>query len=348
MAFISNTSTSALTIVWRSLGPFTRNGVYYADDLRFQYSFSDHNVNAATYASRDFGSSWTPSGSFSYVFFPALSSSGQYMLVSQNGDGIVRISNDFGSSWRDYRWSYWWTAGTVCAVSLTGQYMAFGGTDYGSSLKQGPFYFSSDYGVTWSQRSNAPRMGWARLMISPSGSKLFAEGWFGNPNVRAVYLSANYGVDWEFVTGIPQVSPAAFGSFAYSFSPSNELSALYVYTIQSGSPALLRSTNFGTSWSNILLPAVFLGITSSNTGQLVAGFTAASIYVSVDYGYSLVLTFNVTGCTNIVAAGDPQVSYLHYLALCSGSMYAGNLTCKAQPDGATKNSDASCLTRSEI
>jgi hypothetical protein len=112
----------------------------------------------------------------------AMSSDGATQaLTLEGGDysgvaGDVYVSRDYGETWElslnlDYSSVY-------VGVSSTGRYMVAGGiasVDQTTQVRNGGYlYTSSDYGVTWTQQTNAGQRLWSKMMISTDGTKIFS------------------------------------------------------------------------------------------------------------------------------------------------------------------------------
>lgn len=117
--------------------------------------------------------------------------------VSKNGgvlyaaplSGYIQKSLDGGSTWVQCTaaGSRAWIA---VACSFDGKYVIAAVAD----VSVGYIYYSSNFGVTWSQ-SDAPASSWQDVCMSADGKYCYAAG-----NGRALRISSNYGVNWDSST----------------------------------------------------------------------------------------------------------------------------------------------------
>lgn len=90
--------------------------------------------------------------------------------------GDVYVSHDYGQSW-EFALNLDYTSLNV-GVSSTGRYLVAAGiasVNQSNQVRSGGYlYTSSDYGVTWTQQTNAGQRLWSKVMISTDGTKIFA------------------------------------------------------------------------------------------------------------------------------------------------------------------------------
>jgi photosystem II stability/assembly factor-like uncharacterized protein len=107
--------------------------------------------------------------------------------------------------------------------------------------------------------------------------------WFGTNNTR-IHTSDDLGTSWQvLLTGSEQNSRSVWFDYNYNMG----------YT---GGNSIINSSNYGTSWGNLLTPGsgVITGITSSGTGRLL-WFTRYDnkIFYSPFYGEEFELSYTI-------------------------------------------------------
>jgi len=108
--------------------------------------------------------------------------------------------------------------------------------------------------------------------------------WFGTTNSR-IHTTDDHGTTWQvLLTGSEQNSRSVWFDYNYNIG----------YT---GGNSIINSTNYGSSWSNLLTPGTgeLTGITSSGTGRLI-WFTRYDnkIFYSPFYGKEFELSYTIT------------------------------------------------------
>ncbi len=150
------------------------------------------------------------------------------------------------------------------ASSVDGMKLVVCGTDGGTLVSR--IYTSTDFGVTWTQRTIAPGVRCSDVASSGDGTKLVTV--FNN---QQIYTSTNSGESWE-----PHLSNGSWRGVASSAS-GNELAAI-------NSGAVYTSSDGGSTWN----PPHSFGfqlraIASSALGDKLV-VVGEQIYTSVDYG----------------------------------------------------------------
>ena len=265
---------------------------------------------------------------------------GQYQIVCQSGDfanltpGNVFVSTNYGANFVGVRINpnqYWLSVG----VSDDGRYMLATGRAFINGVLQGRVYKSSDYGSTWEQIPLSafsvppgftspinPDYGmWVKgTAISEDGKyQVLAtdsvadngQGQFRSFFV-AIYVSSDYGDTWTLSFYV-NTSASPFGSF-YSATISADGQVIFA-AIGNGptdptAGAILRSTNFGVSFSQVdSEDGQAAGVSVTRDGSKVI----ASYYDAVDltllrYSTNSGTTWNYITNSTSPAADDRQWS----------------------------------------
>jgi hypothetical protein len=204
------------------------------------------------------------------------------------GDGSAQVSaaavldySTFGQNWvtvSGLSTGSWQTA----AMSASGQYQAVAGNGVG-------LYYSSNYGVTWSNSNIATaNNNFTSIAISASGQYMIACVQATN----GIYYSNNYGISWTQVSG-----SGSYNWYQVCISASGQYASAVNLTT-----APFYSINYGVTFSvsNGVSNANGYGIVScSASGQYqIAGINTASIYYSTTYGQSWIAS-NITNAGNV-------------------------------------------------
>jgi photosystem II stability/assembly factor-like uncharacterized protein len=155
------------------------------------------------------------------------------------------------------------------AISSTGQYQYAGGTKYlYSGAEQGYMYISSDYGVTWTQKTSVYDY-FTGMAVSNDGQRVMAVGPSGS-----CYLSTNAGNTWTKLTSFPSItdvfgdvySPTTMNFTKVSMS-GDGLTVLASFTLTKFNKVsdptqsrfiagVYKSTNGGSSWTTLAYSGV--------------------------------------------------------------------------------------------
>ena len=183
--------------------------------------------------SPNFGQGWGYTPSLDtlgwYDGKPAISSDGRYMIIVSGMTQQIMRSANYGQTWTYVGPSLLW--GSV-AMSSSGQYQ------YATTYNIAGFgYYSSDYGLTWTQSTGtAPSNRGYKCSMSSSG--LFVYIAFGN--VGGIYISSNAGQTWTAsnLGNASIVATSESGQYAIASSVFGT-SPYYLY----------YSTNYGQNWT---------------------------------------------------------------------------------------------------
>ena len=151
------------------------------------------------------------------------------------------------------------------SLSSTGQYQS-------AAVNGGNIWTSSDYGVTWTERTTGSTRVWYYISLSSTGQYQSAVVNNGN-----IWTSSDYGVTWTART-----APGAPGWRSISLSSTGQ----YQTAVPQGD--LIRtSSDYGVTWTSRTTPGSLLWwwISLSSTGQYqTAVVNSGNIWTSSDYG----------------------------------------------------------------
>ncbi len=155
----------------------------------------------------------------------------------------------------------------------------------------GNIYTSSNYGLTWINRTSSTGLSsasWVNLASSSTGQYLAAiESNSGN-----IYVSNNYGQTWNDSTSSSSLSGSYFNGITMSGN------GQYLAT-SDGSGDIYVSNDYGTSWVNETAGTSNSGyftssVAMSDTGQYMITNNGTDIFISSDYGQTWVNTTSNT------------------------------------------------------
>ncbi len=231
-----------------------------------------YNVGQYIYVSSDYGNTWVAktgptseaSGQADNV---SMSATGQYQTATTESGldfGIIFTSSDYGNTWIERSGPI---AGGIPAVSSTGQYQAFG-------QPSGGFWFSSNYGASWSAVEYVPYV--SGISISGDGKYTTITG----TGPGALYTSSNYGAsgvlkDYNSNNSWYDVAVSSTGKYQTAVS----------------SLGLYVSPDFGVTWTQKEQARNWSGVAMSNadpmppTGKYQTSVVyGGQIYISSNYG----------------------------------------------------------------
>jgi hypothetical protein len=222
----------------------------------------------------------------------SISSNGQYQIASYQ-PGLIYISKNWGKNWEktnspDASWY-------GVAISGNGQYL-LGVSNLYKSDENSNVYLSSNLGESWTNKLTSKL--WLNCAASYTGQYMAAIAFSDknevNPEtgilpVGSVYVSNNYGVDWNPCTIKDYFTNVAISeSGQYILVCSNDCNY---------GPALPRplylSNNFGISWKTINLNDTWISVAISKDGQFQSAVSyyqgadspsSGYVYESNDYG----------------------------------------------------------------
>ena len=252
------------------------------------------NYGAGVYVSSNSGTSWTQTNSNRYNFTSvASSSSGQYVLVSEELNNKLYLSSDYGQTWINLSAANSFNTNWVSVdISDDGQKLV--ATGYGNYV-----YTSSNGGTTWTTRT-AVSGTQVRVASSSDGNVIVATNWGSN-----LRLTTDGGANWDSEPVnrywfTPAINPS--GTKAYmGIGESN--GKIYSLTISS-SPSAPTS----------------LSATAGN-GQATISFTAGSNGGSAITNYK----YSLDGTTYTALSPTDATSPVTITGLTNGTSYSISL-----------------------
>jgi hypothetical protein len=219
------------------------------------------------YLSTSAGDTWFKAfnGSFSNI---ATDSTGQYLVATNTKLGIY-FSNSFGTNWQLFpntiEKKY-----TAIASDSTGQYLITAAFDDG-------IYISSNSGSNWTISSVAINV---TSLASNSNSQVIIAS-----ATNYLTITTNGGVSW--------FTPSGFASSLKLKNVASDSSGKYLVCTEINIGNIYLSTNYGSSFIKSSAPTSlqWYSLASDSTGQyLTAGANFQSIYISINYGKTWLLT----------------------------------------------------------
>jgi hypothetical protein len=337
--YVSNnygSSWTAVTVVTAPLSPndvFKGCSVSASGDYMTVAAYSLTLGQLRTYASSDFGISWTVS--IGTAIGQAVDASGQFQY--QQG----RRSIDYGNTWfadsviagaksisvntTTYTTPHIYgisTGGNVfksidqgtsfSMLPLSGYFTKVatsGGSNNGKYIvalldnNPGGFpnysvYHSSNYGASWSTNLSSSGQVMMCCAVSDDGYYLLASSYNGPSNESYIYRSADSGVSWQYMTTV---------SFqAQDCAISHDGKYMTVIATEPGgdstSVTVYNSSNYGSSWTGVgsYFGQGYVSIAMSTNGKFrtfaSTDPTNARIYISSDYGNTWVTPWGISGC----------------------------------------------------
>jgi photosystem II stability/assembly factor-like uncharacterized protein len=217
--YISSNFGSTWTQIVQPILPITNyySGISVSASGKYQsVVFNYSNLNTGIATSSDFGATWSISGglwvtTLTNMMSIAVSATGQFQTVVSPGNIIYTTSN-YGVSWNTI--TTFVTGNNICSVAMSasGQYQTAV-----VAVNSPTVFISSNYGVTWTQNTNAPGNYWNSVAISASGQYQVAVV----GQIAAIYLSMDYGNTWtltysisvQFYNANPAVSISSSGQY---------------------------------------------------------------------------------------------------------------------------------------
>lgn len=253
---------------------------------------------ASSYLSNDYGNTWTAVSALgSYMWAAAFSNNGQYILATTITGGS-QLSRDYGNTW-----SYLSLAGTPQQgkISSSGQFMVLATTS--------GIYYSSNYGQTFTNWTDAGTNSWTSVAISGDGSTAVAVRATTTPTI---WKTTNYGASWSQI--FSNSSAVSFGDIACSSDGKYILVAL----AQNQSGYMYLSSNYGTSFSDLsggngLSSSNYykIAISSSGMNMLAAG-NSGFVYATSNYGQTWTQTnLSSNGYWGVALSSNASLAYAY-------------------------------------
>jgi hypothetical protein len=249
------------------------------------------NYGAGVYVSSNSGTSWTQTNSNRYNFTSvASSSSGQYVLISEESNRKLYLSSDYGQTWINLS----------AANSFNTNWVSVDISDDGQKLVatgyQNYVYTSSNGGTTWTTRT-AVSGTQVRVASSSDGNVIVATNWGSN-----LRLTTDGGANWDSEPVnrywfTPAINPS--GTKAY-MGIGESIGKIYSLTISS-SPTAPTS----------------LSATAGN-GEATISFTAGSSGGSAITNYK----YSLDGTTYTALSPTDAASPVTITGLTNGTSYS--------------------------
>jgi hypothetical protein len=197
------------------------------------------------------------------------------------------------------------------SVSKTGQYQ--------TAVVQtvGNIWTSSDYGITWTERTTGATRDWKNVSISSTGQYQTAVVSLGN-----IWTSSDYGVTWT-----SRATSLDWRSVSLSSTGQYQISAVW------GSSNIHTSSNYGVDWTpRPITSGSWSSFSISSSGQYQSAVAySGDIWISSDFGVSWSLwSLRVTGVTrpwnsiSISSTGQYQTAVVAYGNIWISSNYGVN------------------------
>jgi len=274
-------------------------------EIKFAISYS-----ANVFTSNDLGVTWIDNGQLSSVSngvsygpggFSAVAYSSDANFIAVAGDyafgADIFTSADGGFNWlRTSAPSSRWRGLTS---SASGQYLF--AIESGLDFSGGYIYTSSDFGVTWSQKTSAGSRVWSDIDSSNDGQFLVA-----TTSSADVYVSTDYGVTWA--------SKLQYPGYWNDTTISSDGRIMFA----AGRGGFYRSTNFGVDWTWLPSQSRMMdSLSMSSNGQFLAALARNPSNMSI--GFIVTSTDSGLTWTNQEIAGE--FSWSNITVSTDGSIY---------------------------
>lgn len=185
--------------------------------------------------------------------------------IGATNSNLVYLSSNGGSSWSTISIE---TNLNCISINNTGQYIAV-------AALGGKIHVSNNYGSTWSSITSGSGYLWNCIKVSSTGQYMVA-----GPLGYQIFYSTNYGVNWT-------ASSTIYGTANwFSFCMNSNATQIYVAS-ESG---VLKSTNFGSTWSVISNYDSMSIACNSNGTQILLGTYDQGVYLSINSGTTWINT----------------------------------------------------------
>jgi hypothetical protein len=152
------------------------------------------NGTVGVYVSSNYGLTWTRTNT-NAIYVLCMSGTGQYLYGAPYASGSAYMSSDYGQTWRVMSGI---TPSSVnpqaMSTSASGRYISIAGNVTG-------FYYSSNYGLTFTKSASATSSQCMSMSMTSSGQYQIAQ----QLGSTTVYSSKDYGVTWSTTTGINNI-----------------------------------------------------------------------------------------------------------------------------------------------
>ncbi|HYM19987.1 MAG TPA: T9SS type A sorting domain-containing protein [Candidatus Kapabacteria bacterium] len=199
-------------------------------------------------------------------------------LISRTSSAIPIISRDGGTTWLAQNAPTSVTLITEAKGDHSGNIYILGWSDQQSAI-----YSSSDYGLSWNRvGSSFDKDCWSYNTDPCNGSNMVVvneESYSATDYIAGIYSSTNGGTSWTF-------SDATSNRNYFCGSISIVPNVFFVQTLLDG---ILRSTDFGNSWSSINGPNGLIDsrlVTAVSADTIIAADALGNVWMTINSGGS--------------------------------------------------------------
>jgi len=220
-------------------------------------------TNGNIYSSNDFGATWTKSYTIGYPTnkgITATSNLQRQIYLAANGN--IYLSGDYGKTFKVTYPSDAYKTISAITMDPTGKYLIAGATNEF-------LYFSTDYGVTWTE-SNSQYGSWNGGVLSSYGHSTFIT------SSGYISTSSDYGKTWTQ------------GELKASWSHIVGDSSAKYLTANANANGIYSSADYGATWEKVG------AYTDNGWGSLATSTSASHLVAGGSYGRLYVCTSSST------------------------------------------------------
>ena len=288
---------------------------YVGISLSGQYMCISNQWNGTlgVYVSSNYGQTWTRTNT-NAVYVLCISGTGQYLYGAPYASGSAYMSSDYGQTWRVMSGI---TPSSInpqaMSTSASGRYISIAGNVTG-------FYYSSNYGLTFTKSGSATSSQCMSMSMTSSGQYQIAQ----QASSSTVYYSKDYGVTWTTTTGINNIiwiamSPNGQYIMGGVGNGSGGATGSIYISVTSNPPSYTSGTLYATGQYSATNP----GYTTLPGGIIMQFGNGTSAAPVVNAGCNTTVTFPkafTTQCYSVtVAVSDLSTSALDYIEYFAGA-----------------------------
>jgi len=211
------------------------------------------------------------------------------------------------------------------SLSKTGQYQS-------AVVYAGNIWTSSNFGVTWTERTTGATRSWASVSLSSTGQYQTAVALGATANSSFIWVSSDYGVTWTS-------RATALNWLSVSISSTGQYQTAVVYTLSAN--GIWTSSDYGVNWTSRGPILGWWSVSLSSTGQYQTAvvYNIGNIWTSSDFGVSW--SERTTGATrnwysvSLSSTGQYQTAVVYGGNIWTSSDYG--VTWSERTTGATRN-----------
>ena len=255
------------------------SSVSISSDGKYQTAVINSSVNGRIHTSSNYGVTWverTATGNKVWRSV-SLSSTGIYQtaVTDTTSNGTIFTSSDYGVNWveRTATGNKYWRS---VSLSSTGQYQtAVNGTvTSAQGTTGGIIHTSSNYGVTWVERTATGNKEWSSVSLSSTGQ--YQTAVIYNIFDNNIHTSSNYGVNWVGITatgGKTWTSVSLSSTGMYQTAVNTGSSRSYIHISSDYGVNWVQRTGTSKYWTSVSLSSDGMYLTavfssSSNVGSI--------------------------------------------------------------------------------